>query len=93
MVSNRSTVARLIKLAAAFASPKGATIRQLADQLETSTKTIYRDRDFLRDRIGLQIELEIVQTPWTRAGIEYRHRATNVNEVMPMIETLGRFVI
>jgi len=30
--------------------------RKLADELEVSTKTIQRDIDFMRDRLGLPIE-------------------------------------
>jgi predicted DNA-binding transcriptional regulator YafY len=89
----RSTVARLVKVAAAFASPKGATIRQLVKELEVSRKSIERDRDFLRDRLGLQINCEIVAAPWTREGIEYRHRVTNAGEVLPMLAMLERLAI
>jgi predicted DNA-binding transcriptional regulator YafY len=80
----RSTVARLVKVAAAFASPKGATIRQLVKELEVSRKTIERDRDFMRDRLGLQINCEIVAD---------RHRVTNAGEVLPMLAMLERLAI
>jgi hypothetical protein len=92
MLSCRSTVARLVKVAAAFASPNGATIKKLSEELEVSSKTIQRDRDFLRDRIGLQIEMETIGDPWC-GGQEFRWRATNAAQVLPMIETLGRFVL
>jgi proteasome accessory factor B len=32
--------------------------RKLADELEVSTKTIQRDIDFMRDRLGLPIEYD-----------------------------------
>ncbi len=89
-MQNRSTVARLVKVAAAFASPRGATIRELSEQLEVSHKSLYRDKDFLRDRLGLTIEVEVVEAPAKRQGIEYRRRATNASEVLPLITVLGR---
>jgi hypothetical protein len=89
----RSTVARLIQVAAELSNPGGATIRELSERLEVSTKTLYRDRDFLRDRLGLTIELELVDAPAKRHGIEYRHRASNAGEVLPLISTLGRMVL
>jgi len=68
-------------------------MRELSERLEVSTKTLYRDRDFLRDRLGLAIELEVVEAPERREGIEYRHRATNAGEVLPLIQTLNRFAL
>jgi len=68
-------------------------MRELSERLEVSTKTLYRDRDFLRDRLGLAIELERVETPWRPQGIEYRHRATNAGEVLSLIQTLNRFAL
>ena len=38
-----------------LANGKHLTARQLAEQLEVSDKTIYRDLDFMRDRLGLPI--------------------------------------
>ena len=68
-------------------------MRELSERLEVSTKTLYRDRDFLRDRLGLAIELEVVEAPERREGIEYRHRATNANVVLPAIEMMRRIVL
>lgn len=93
MLSRRSSLARLVKVAAAFASSSGATMKQLTTDLEVSRKTIHRDIEFLRDRIGLQIELERSYAPFKPGFSEYRWRATNTNEALPMIETLGRFVL
>lgn len=92
-MQNRTTVARLVKVAAAFASNRGATIRELSEQLGVSTKTLYRDRDFLRDRLGLQIELEVIETPWRDNGLDYRHVAKNADVVLPAINLMERIAL
>jgi len=89
----RSTIARLVKVAAELSNPNGATMRELSERLEVSQKTLFRDRDFLRDRIGLAIECEMILAPDKPGNIEYRHRALNAEEMLPMIELVGRFVI
>ncbi len=89
----RSTVARLVKVAAAFASPGGLNIPKLASELEVSTKTLYRDKSFLEDRIGLEIKCEIIPHPEHEGLIQYRWRAANAEHVLPLIQTLGRFAI
>lgn len=89
----RSTVARLIKVAAAFASPRGANLRRLASELEISYKTITRDKEFLADRIGLELECEITPHPEKRGMIQYRWKARNAATVLPLIQALGRMAI
>jgi HTH domain len=89
----RSTIARIVILASQLAGPRGATKKELIEKLEVSTKTIARDFEFLKDRLGLDIQCEIHPFPQSRAAIEYRHRAVNAAEVLPMIETLGRMAL
>jgi hypothetical protein len=50
-----STIERLQKISARLSGPRRVTAQMLADELEVSSKTIYRDLDFMRDRLRLPI--------------------------------------
>ncbi len=47
-----------IKLISGFIISRPMNATQLAERLEVSTKTIHRDLEFMRDRIGLPIEFD-----------------------------------
>lgn len=52
----KSVIARLLAVAAATVSPSGANTPELARRFEVSTKTIHRDREFLRDRLLVDLQ-------------------------------------
>ena len=60
---HRKAFARLIELVGLLASKQPANARTLAAKFHTSTKTISRDIDFLRNRLGAQINY--VRDRWT----------------------------
>jgi hypothetical protein len=84
-LEKRTTIARLIAVAAAVANEKGVSKKRLATQLEVSTKTIARDLDFLRDMLHLPLECR-------NQGDEWRWSAIGVEECMPLVKTLSRFM-
>lgn len=53
----RPTIERF-KLISSFLLRRPMNATQLAQKLEVSTKTIHRDLEFMRDRIGLPIEYD-----------------------------------
>jgi predicted DNA-binding transcriptional regulator YafY len=53
---------RIRRLIIAGRGPVNATT--LAAQLETSRKTIHRDLEFLRDRLGLPLEYDHAEHTW-----------------------------
>ena len=57
--------------------------KELAQRLEVSAKTIHRDFEFLRDRLHLDVELD-------RSGGEFRWKARDAAEVLPLVTTLNR---
>jgi proteasome accessory factor B len=57
MVS-RPPIGRMIELHRELAAGRFPNCRKLADRLEVSAKTIQRDIDFMRDRMGLPIEYD-----------------------------------
>jgi proteasome accessory factor B len=55
---SRPPLARMIKLHQQLQAGDFPNCRKLADELEVSAKTIQRDIDFMRDRLGLPIEYD-----------------------------------
>lgn len=56
--SSRPPLERMIKIHQAIASGKYPNATKLSLELEVSTKSIYRDIEFMRDRMGLPIEFD-----------------------------------
>jgi proteasome accessory factor B len=56
--SSRPPLARMMLVHAQLKSGDYPNCRKIASQLEVSTKTIQRDIDFMRDRLGLPIEYD-----------------------------------
>lgn len=55
---SRPPLERMMRIHAALKSGDYPNCRKMADELEVSSKTIQRDIDFMRDRLGLPIEYE-----------------------------------
>ena len=55
---SRPPLARMMQLHAQLQARKFPNCRKLAHELEVSAKTIQRDIDFMRDRLGLPIEYD-----------------------------------
>jgi len=55
---SRPPLARMMRLHERLKAGAFPNCRKLADELEVSTKTIQRDIDFMRDRLGLPIEYD-----------------------------------
>ena len=55
---SRPPLARMMQLHAQLQARKFPNCRKLADELEVSAKTIQRDIEFMRDRLGLPIEYD-----------------------------------
>src|SRR5260370_31918902 len=69
---SRPPLARMMQLHAQLQARKFPNCRKLAHELEVSAKTIPRDIDFMRDRLGLPIEYD--QLPF---GFVYPEPAAN----------------
>ena len=54
----RPPLERMMKLHQELAAQRFPNCRKLAERLEVSTKTVQRDIDFMRDRLGLPIEYD-----------------------------------
>lgn len=74
--SARSTAARLIQLVQAVATGRHTT-RTLAERLECSEKTILRDLEFLRERVGLNLRHDHVEHTWSFAGFSFKDAIAN----------------
>jgi predicted DNA-binding transcriptional regulator YafY len=81
--NNRSTLARILAIASRLTDRRGVRTSQLIAELEVSPKTIARDRDFIRDRLGIDLVFDRERMRW---------KATNVEEVLPVVKTLSRFL-
>jgi len=55
---SRPPLERMMRLHEKLRAGAFPNCRKLADELEVSTKTIQRDIDFMRDRLGLPIEYD-----------------------------------
>lgn len=60
-IQTRPPLARMMRLHEALRSGGFPNCRQLAQELEVSSKTIQRDIDFMRDQLGLPIEYDARQ--------------------------------
>ncbi|MGI8819694.1 MAG: helix-turn-helix transcriptional regulator [Chthoniobacterales bacterium] len=58
---SRPPLERMMRIHAALKGGDFPNCRKMADELEVSSKTIQRDIDFMRDRLGLPIEYEPLQ--------------------------------
>ncbi|HZR19593.1 MAG TPA: DeoR family transcriptional regulator [Verrucomicrobiae bacterium] len=65
----RPLIERLLTTAAALASKQGIKTRELAELFEVSEKTIHRDREFIQNRLMIDLDLD-------RDGFRYRARNT-----------------
>lgn len=74
--SARSTAARLIQLVQAVATGRQTT-RTLAESLEVSEKTVLRDLEFLRERVGLDIRHDHVAHTWSFCGFSFKDAIAN----------------
>jgi proteasome accessory factor B len=54
----------MLQIHAALQEGRHPTATTLAQQLEVSTKTIARDLDFMRDRLGLPLEFDLARQGW-----------------------------
>jgi proteasome accessory factor B len=70
--SSRPPLERMMLVHAQLKSGDFPNCRKIADQLEVSTKTIQRDIDFMRDRLGLPIEYDPI-----RFGFYYTEPVTS----------------
>lgn len=61
MPSSRPPLERMIRIHQCIASGEYPNATQLAGEFEVSTKSIYRDIEFMRDRMGLPIEFDHVK--------------------------------
>ncbi|MGC8828149.1 MAG: helix-turn-helix transcriptional regulator [Verrucomicrobiia bacterium] len=59
--ASRPPLERMIKIHQAIASGRYPNATRLSLELEVSTKSIYRDIEFMRDRMGLPIEFDNVK--------------------------------
>jgi DeoR/GlpR family transcriptional regulator of sugar metabolism len=51
---------------------KPRSVRWLAERLEVSGKTIYRDFDFIRDRLGVELTYDSIKRLWSVQPAENR---------------------
>jgi hypothetical protein len=58
MIASRPLLHRFQVIWAAITSGYAVNVREFAEQLETSTKTIHRDIEFMRDRLGFEIHYD-----------------------------------
>lgn len=77
-LNTRPAIERILTIIAELGSDKGVSTAELARRFEVSTKTIYRDRDFIQDRLMVDIEMD-------RA---FRYRARNHNQVKAITRAL-----
>ena len=64
---SRPPLERMLRIHQAIQAGKYPNATALAGELEVSTKSIYRDIDFMRDRLELPIEFAVA-----RNGFRYR---------------------
>jgi predicted DNA-binding transcriptional regulator YafY len=76
----RPVIERLLATASAIATEPGIKTRELAEQLEVSVKTVARDRDFLRDRLLVNMHHDALTRRWT---------AEDRSQVLPLVKTLA----
>jgi proteasome accessory factor B len=72
MLSSRPPLERMIRIHQSIAAGDYPNATQLAQEFEVSTKSIYRDIEFMRDRMGLPIEFDRV-----RNGYYYTENVEN----------------
>ena len=60
----RPIIERLLLLAQFITGEKGMNVTQAAMQLEVSPKTIHRDKDFLRDRLQVEMDYNHMTRAW-----------------------------
>ncbi len=69
---SRPPLERMMSIHAQLKSDRFPNCRRIADELEVSSKTIQRDIDFMRDRLGLPIEYDPL-----RFGFHYTEEVTS----------------
>lgn len=88
-VSTRPTLARIFAVAVMLMESNRHTSTTLARELEVSTKTILRDIEFMRDRLGIEIEYCRVEEGLCA---DWGYRARNVKVLLPLVDTLAKFI-
>jgi predicted DNA-binding transcriptional regulator YafY len=61
---SRLCLERLTKIVNRFVLGREINVRLLAEEFETCQKTICRDFDFMRDRLGVEIEYNFSTRRW-----------------------------
>lgn len=87
---------KLLIMATLVSNPRGASSKEIAEQLQVCRRTVAEYRDFLRDRLFVNLEMvdqEGKPAPQHGWGLAVRWRATNAEEILPVIKTLRRFVV
>lgn len=77
-LSTRSAIERILTIMAELGNERGVTIGELARRFEVSTKTIRRDREFIQDRLLVEIEMDGA----------FRYRARNQDQVKAITRAL-----
>lgn len=60
----RHPIERFRRIAAALRDGKSFTATTMARELEVSSKTVHRDLEFMRDRLGAEIEYNYLTCSW-----------------------------
>ena len=66
----KSSLERLVKIYNAISSGSGSTVASMAEDLEVSTRTVERDLEFMRDRLGAPLKYDrgkrthVLAEPW-----------------------------
>lgn len=61
---HRPPLERMLRIHDALRAGRRPTATRLARELEVSTKTIQRDLDFMRDRLGLPVDFDVTRQGW-----------------------------
>lgn len=68
IVQNRAMLERIQKLIQRVASGDYPNCQQMAREMEFSPRTLYRDIDFMRDRLGIPIEFDALRNGYYFSG-------------------------
>ena len=71
-MSSRPPIARIARISELLQSHKRFNHSTIAELLEVSTKTVQRDIDFMRDRLGYKMEYVAADHSWSGTVPERR---------------------
>jgi DNA-binding NarL/FixJ family response regulator len=74
---HRGAVARLLQVLQLIATGK-ANCSTISEALECSPKTIQRDLDFIRDRLGVRVEFAGDRNAYVAVGLDFKAAADHV---------------